>query len=164
MPEVKKVDRTKAIYSPSCVVCRWLKTNRKFKDRIFMSAFFQADGEPLAGITRDFGYPFSEQSVYRCMKDHKKVEPLSKVMLRKTDVPVLGEILATDKIDYHEETLDTIIREGGGLVTEGKLTLNMTQLLAAIKLKSDIVSKNKDRRLDAYKTLTGASGIGQPQS
>jgi hypothetical protein len=56
----------------------------------------------------------------------------------------------------HERGLDEIIVKGRQAVRDGTIKITAQALLQAIKTKSEIDIRTKDRRLDAFKMMAGA--------
>lgn len=155
-----------------CGVCQFMRRNRKFKERIMLTKYFDPNAiESVDDVLKSFGYPVSRGSVYVHLRKHQGIER-AEVREENSIAPsgviksvLLGEMIETNATDPHERLLDRLIYEGDALLDEGKLTLTTNQVLTAIKTKAEIQSKNKDRKVDALKTLFkgAAPDNGQPE-
>lgn len=89
------------------------------------------------------------------MKAEKRIAAETKVEAETIVKQALeGEVISTltDKAQ-HIQALDAIISQGRDEILKGKVKLKTSDILAAIKIKSDIEKGSKDRSADLIKTL-----------
>lgn len=154
------------IYWPDCKVCQYMKRNPTFKQQVMDSAYFEPTAaESLAEVVNRWGSPFPMPTVYSHMRRHQSkptqaievVAPVEATALVDIEDPVVSETA-------HERGLDEIIAKGRQAIRDGSLKVSGQMLNTAIKTKAEIDIKTKDRRLDAFKMMSGAFGEKEDHS
>lgn len=147
----------RAIYSPRCKVCKFMKTHPDFRLRIMRSTKFNENGsENLAGVVHAYGDPFPLQTLYMHIKRHQAqdVEDAKFGKLTVT-VPSMRDLIEGDVRtgSEHELALDEIIEQGRMKLASKTMVLTVNHVIAAAKAKAEIEKSTKDRRLEAAKAF-----------
>lgn len=142
-----------------------MRRNPKFKDDVLGSTYFDPAGtKGAAGVLVSWHKPFADQTLYKHIKNHMVTdvtlaeERRAKLLLG----PVKTDILQTDPGTSHMQGLEEFIAQGRTMLHQGRLQITGTTYLQAIKIKADVVEKNKDRKLDAIKAFFGAKAADGP--
>ena len=85
----------------------------------------------------------------------------NKFVTKKDLIEMGGEIVGGPST-HAELVLDGFITEFQHLLEEGTIKINAATGLQAIKIKADMVSKNKDRGVDLVKTFAGMNKNAAP--
>lgn len=166
-----------------CQVCQYLKRNNDFKVALLLSSYFNPKGqESLPEVNKRFGQPFTLITLYKHAQRHMKpnvprwmksagLEEKKNwhLALEKTKVATADKLEALENTmeivertptstSAHEQTLDDFITKGHEMIKDGQLKVTAQTLVQAIKAKADIEKSNKDRKMDAMKTLFAGMG------
>lgn len=144
-----------------------MRRNPKFKDDVLASTYFSPSGtEGAAAVLKHWHEPFAQQTLYKHIKNHMQAdvalaeENRAKLLLG----PVKTDILQTDPGTSHMQGLEEFISQGRTMLAQGRLQITGSTYLQAIKIKADVVEKNKDRKLDAIKAFFGAKAADESES
>lgn len=142
------------------------KADFKFRRRVYEAHFRRNNGdETLGDIALEYG--LNKQSIYNHARKHIKenlpsgeIKTQNKINRFKAGLEnKLAEVLDTTDnpseagLDPHEQALNEIIALGAEELKAGRLKLNTSQFLGAIKIKADIKNKSKDRQAELVKTM-----------
>lgn len=152
----------KILNHPECSVCRYMNRHPEFRQQIEASSYFVPGApESLMGVVKRWDDPFIPVTMYYHMKKHMVANEIKG--LRQTEEQMKQAAVPLDVIEgevksdtYHERGLDEFIMKGRELVARGELKINSATYLKAIQLKLDAEKSTKDRRLDAFKMMSGA--------
>jgi hypothetical protein len=171
------------MYSPTCQVCQYMRRNKDYTVAILLSSYFNPKGqESLPEVNKRFGLPFTLITLYKHAQRHMKTntarwmklngledkknwqQALEKTkFIKEEELEALQNTIeyvedAKSILQPHEYSLDKFIKKGSDMVESGEMKITATTYIQAIKAKSDIEKSNKDRKMDALKTLfTGAA-------
>jgi len=139
-------------YSKRCSVCQYLRKHKAFRIRLLDSTYFNPEGhETLMDVVRNMEAPLSKDVLYQHFRKH---EP----QLRPS-TPLENTVQIVETGDKnHIDTLDLFIQQGKELLKRKQLTITSTNLLQAIKVKSDDEKANKDRKVDLLRTMFAGAG------
>lgn len=156
------------IYSPGCSVCQYMQKNADFRRRLMASTYFTPHGhESVGDIISAFGDPFTMGTVYQHLRRHQSKDLIRSLKKFNDDGTAISQAVNSTlnivdappvSTSYHQKALDEFIEEGRLKMRLGDISITATSYLQAIKIKEESEKGNKDRRLDALKTLfRGAS-------
>lgn len=159
------------MYSDKCSVCRYMRKHDDFRRRIIQSSYFNPMArENLMDVLAAFGEPFASGTLYQHIRRHQPRD-IVKAMKKYEPIPLLAPTLQVIEAEpgasttNHEIGLDDFIQKGREKLAMGELQITATTFLQAIKIKADNEKGNKDRRLDALKTMfRGAAPSGATAS
>lgn len=167
--KASRSDMGKRPYKATCQTCIFSKEYPGFHKELINCNYFNVNSlESIIDVMVKYRCPLKVLNVQRHCKNHLKPMIEKQVAhqvatalgngayVRKDSVMVQSKVI--DEENYESVIDDTIRRYHQG-VREGTIKITAREGLAALKMKSDIVGKNKDRNLDAYKSLfKGADG------
>lgn len=139
------------------------------------SKYFNPQGkESLADVVHAFGDPVPVNTLYQHMGRHQERDVIQAEkayaeagLTRRGRIPAAEAMKAREELkntvevieqevqgkSTHERTLDEFIREGRAILGKKEMNISAANLLAAIKIRSEIDKSTKDRRLDMIKAF-----------
>lgn len=135
------------------------------------STYFNTEGvETVSGVNMRYGSPFKLQTIYMHIRRHQttalinanlvaesKGMPLSSrsVLPAPPEAVQIAQLLEIDPstTEPHEILLNKLIALAQIKVDHNDIPLNANTVLNLIKLKSEIIRSNKDRKVDVFKTM-----------
>lgn len=161
-------------FSRNCQVCNYSKAHPDFHEAILHTKHIDINNkDTVTDVWKRFNVPLPYTSVmqhvrrhiipaYESFKERMIVRQAisDKKLVTEEDLKKALEGEVGTKAS-HEQTLDSFIDEFDELIKDGKVKITAQTGLQAIKIKADIEKANKDRKLDAFKMMVGASGQTQ---
>jgi len=152
-------------YSPHCATCKYLRFHPKEK---LILANINRFNTASAMTMFDFHKLYMPRDVtYASVRNHvlKHISVIKKatmVTIVNEDSPEAKEAekveVVESKKEQFERTLDEFINQFDEGLRARKFNLTVKDGLTALKIKADIVGKNKDRKKDILKAMMGVRG------
>lgn len=152
---------------PKCKTCQFSVAHKKFHEDLLNSTYFDqnsVEGIPQIvkrwKVQKSLGYRNVMTHVARHLAPVKRYndEKALEIVTQEERQPLPVNLQIEDGETAYVRALDDVISEFHTKVKEGKIKLTAQSGLQAIKIKADIETKNKDRKLDFLKAF---SAMGQ---
>jgi hypothetical protein len=176
-------------YRPNCATCTLMKKDKEFKRRFYTSTYFDAQGRETLRQVSEAYHPFvSEDSIYNHARKHGTWSPrgtprngesindfntrsretkkaLSTLKKVAPEILLEGDIVdLTPKEDSWEDGLDELLKQGTQDLKSGKMKINASQYVTALKIKADREAAKGSGMSEFLSAMAAAATKGKPSA